>query len=393
MKDKVIISPAFKIAMLLLTAIGVLTIVIGIFTEPAETWTAYLVTAYYFFSLAIGALFFLAIQYVSQSGWSSAFSRVPEAIITYMPIAALSFFLLWFGIKDLYKWANEATAYAEPVIEHKSFYLNIPFFFIRMFIYFAAWVILCYILRDISRKSDIADPQDSPGIMKLFAKSELWSKIVLFVLALTFSLSSIDWLLSVNPDWYSTIFALKNLVGAILHGVSIIALIVFILYKLGYYPFLNKFHLHDFARYIFMFSIIWGYFWFAQFMIIWYGNIPDETLYYYVRWQSGWKIVFFTELGLNWFIPFMVLLPVQTSRNMTVIFLVIIMLIVGQYVDLFFQVAPMTTGLLKFGWIEGGIFAGYAGLFSLVVASALGRFSLYPRNHPYLEESLHHSFK
>jgi len=393
MKEKVIISPAFKIVMLLLTGIGVLTIAIGIFTEPVETWTGYLVTSYYFFSLAIGALFFLAIQYVSQSGWSSAFSRVPEAMMTYMPVAALSFFLLWFGIKDLYKWANEATSLAEPVIEHKSIYLNIPFFFIRMFIYFAAWVVLCYILREISRKSDIVDPQDTTGIMRLFAKSELWSKIVLFVLALTFSLSSIDWLLSINPDWYSTIFALKNLVGAILHGVSIIALIVFILYKLGYYPFLNKYHLHDFARYIFMFSIIWGYFWFAQYMIIWYGNIPDETLYYYVRWQTDWKIVFFTELGLNWFIPFMVLLPVQTSRNMTVIFFVIIILIVGQYVDLFFQVAPVTTGLIKFGWIEGGIFAGYAGLFSFVVASALGRLGLYPKNHPYLEESLHHSFK
>ena len=142
-----------------------------------------------------------------------------------------------------------------------------------------------------------------------------------------------------------------------------------------------------------MFSIIWGYFWFAQFMIIWYGNIPDETIYYYVRWQSGWKILFFTELGLNWFIPFMVLLPVKASRNMTIILLVIIVLIVGQYVDLYFQVAPVTTGLIKFGWIEAGIFAGYAGLFSLVVASSLGRINLYPKNHPYLEESLNHSFK
>ena len=393
MKDKVIISAAFRIAMMLLAGIGVITVLIGIFAEPTKTWTGYLVASYYFFSLAIGALFFLAIQYVSQSGWSSAFTRVAEAMITYMPLAALSFFLLWFGISHLYKWADEVSSITEPVIEHKSLYLNVPFFFIRMFIYFAAWVILCYILRDLSKKSDLADPNDSQGIMRLFAKSELWSKIILFVMAITFSLSSIDWLLSVNPDWYSTIFALKNLVGAILHGVSVIALIVFILHRLGYYPFLNKFHLHDFARYIFMFSIIWGYFWFAQFMIIWYGNIPDETIYYYVRWQSGWKILFFTELGLNWFIPFMVLLPVKASRNMTIILLVIIVLIVGQYVDLYFQVAPVTTGLIKFGWIEAGIFAGYAGLFSLVVASSLGRINLYPKNHPYLEESLNHSFK
>jgi hypothetical protein len=393
MKDKVIISPVFKVTMLLLAGIGAVAFALGIFTDARETWASYLVSNYYFFSLAIGALFFLSIQYISQSGWSSAFSRVAEAIMAYMPYAAVFFLLLLFGLNYLYKWADKSVVSVEEVIDHKSAYLNIPFFTIRMVIFFASWIVLCYILRNISRKSDLADPGDTAVVMKFFARSEFWSKVSLFVLALTFSLFTIDLTLSVNPDWYSTIFALKNLVGAILHGVSVITLVVFILYKLGYYPFLNKFHLHDCARYIFMFSIIWGYFWFAQFMIIWYGNIPDETVYFYNRWQAGWKIIFFTELGLNWFIPFMVLLPVKASRNMTLITIVIIILIAGQYLDLFFQVMPVTSGLLKFSWIEAGVFAGIAGLFSLVVATALSRKSLYPKNHPYLEESLHHSFK
>ena len=169
-------------------------------------------------------------------------------------------------------------------------------------------------------------------------------------------------------------------------------LIVFILYRKGYFTFLNKYHLHDFARYIFMLSIIWGYFWFAQFMIIWYGNLPEETVYFYTRWQSGWKVIFFLEIGLNWFIPFMVLLPVKTSRNMTFITVVIAFLIIGQFIELFFQVIPGTTGLLQFGWIEAGLFLGFAGLFALVVATALSRASLIPRNHPYLEESTNHHF-
>jgi Ni/Fe-hydrogenase subunit HybB-like protein len=213
------------------------------------------------------------------------------------------------------------------------------------------------------------------------------------VLAITFSLASFDWIMSIEVKWYSTLFALKNLVAAFLHGVSILTLIVFILYRRGYFPFLNKYHLHDFSRYIFMLSIVWGYFWFAQFMIIWYGNIPDETVYYYTRWQNGWKILFFTEMALNWAIPFMVLLPVKASRNMTLITFAIIVLIIGQYVDLFCQVMPGTTGIIKFGWIEAGMFIGYSGLFSLVVATALSKASLIPRNHPYLEESLNHSFK
>ena len=141
-----------------------------------------------------------------------------------------------------------------------------------------------------------------------------------------------------------------------------------------------------------MFSIIWGYFWFAQFMIIWYGNIPEETAYYSLRWQEGWKTLFFLEIGLNWFIPFMVLLPVKASRNMTVITIVIVFLIIGQYIDLFVQVIPGTTGALKFNWISIGTFLGYAGLFSLVVATTLSKAKILPPNHPYLDESLNHKF-
>ncbi len=393
MKDKVIVSEPFRIIMVALTAIGAVAFLTGILTDTKATWAGYLLVNYYFFSITAGALFFLAIQYISQSGWSSAFIRIPEAMMAYMPFAAVFFLLLWFGMDDLYRWNQNEAAAADPVILHKSGYLNLPFFFIRMVLFFAAWIIIYFILRNLSKRQDMADPGNEDGIMKLFARSELWSKIILFVLALTFSLSSIDWILSVDTTWYSTIFALKNLVGAILHGVSVMTLIIFILYKLGYFPFLNKYHLHDFARYIFMFSIIWGYFWFAQFMIIWYGNIPDETVYYFTRWQGEWKVFFFAEIGLNWFLPFMILLPVKASRNMTAITITIFILITGQYIDLFGQVIPGTTGEMKFGWIEAGLFAGYAGLFSLVVAGTLRKTSLIPRNHPYLEESLKHSFK
>ena len=231
-----------------------------------------------------------------------------------------------------------------------------------------------------------------PHLMTLFNKSELFSKIFIFIFALTFTLSAFDWIMSLEPHWYSTIFAFKNLAAALLHGASILTLIVFILHKRGYFPFLNKYHLHDFARYIFMLSIVWGYFWFAQFMIIWYGNIPEETAYYYIRWNEGWKVMFFLEIGLNWGIPFLVLLPVKASRNVNLISIVIFFLIIGQYLDLYLQIIPGTAGILVFGWIEAGMFLGYAGLFALVVGKALSNARLIPSNHPYLEESLDHKF-
>jgi hypothetical protein len=375
-----------------LIGIGVSCFIFGLFTDSKLTWASYLIVNYYFLSLAIGGTFFFILQVITQSGWSSSFKRIPEAMMSYIPFAAVFFLLLFFGVKDIYHWSHNEAVASDPLIEHKSAFLNIPFFFGRMIIFFILWIVFTRILRKISLKEDQADPADINGILSLFAKSEMYSKILAFILALTFSLSAFDWIMSIDVHWYSTIFALKNLVAAFLHGISILTLIVFILYKRGYFPYLNKFHMHDFARYIFMLSIVWGYFWFAQFMIIWYGNIPEETIYYNVRWQDGWKVLFFLEIGLNWAIPFLILLPVKTSRNMTAIIIVIVFLIIGQYIDLFVQVIPGTTGLLKFGWIETGMFLGYAGLFALVVATSLSRAKIIPSNHPYLEESLNHHF-
>jgi len=392
MKEQTTVSRNFKIITLLLIAIGVVTIIFGLITDRKTTWANYLIVNYYFFSLAMGGAFFFVVQSISQSGWSSAFKRVSEAMMSYIPFAALFFLMLWFGMKDLYQWTHKEAVALDPILQHKSVFLNIPFFFARMIIYFLLWIGFVWKLRQISLREDLADPANTNDIMVLFGKTELYSKIFIFILAVTFSLSAIDWIMSLDVKWYSTIFALKNMVAAFLHGVSILALIVFILYKKGYFPFFNEYHLHDFARYIFMFSIIWGYFLFAQFMIIWYGNIPEETAYYSLRWQEGWKVLFFLEIVLNWLIPFMVLLPVKASRNMTLITVVIIFLIIGQYIDLFVQIIPGTTGALKFGWISAGTFLGYAGLFALVVATTLSKAKILPFNHPYLDESLNHRF-
>ena len=392
MKEQLTVSRNFKITTISLTGIGIITFIIGLFANPQSTWANYLVVNYYFLSLAMGGLFFYVIQSISQSGWSSAFQRIPEAMMMYIPVAFVFFLLLIFGMKDIYHWAHDESVASDPLLQHKSIFLNIPFFFIRMAIYFTFWIAIILKLRNLSLKSDLLDASNMDGIMSLFRKSELYSKILIFILAITFSLAAFEWIMSIDAHWYSTIFALKNLVAAFLHGVSIIALIIFILHKRGYFPYLNKYHFHDLARYIFMLSIVWGYFWFAQFMIIWYGNIPEETIYYYIRWQEGWKVLFFLEIGLNWGVPFMVLLPVKTSRNMAVIFTVIVFLIIGQYIDLFVQIIPGTTGILKFGWIEAGLFLGYAGFFALIVASGLAKAKISPVNHPYLEESLNHHF-
>lgn len=386
MKDQITISKNFKLLTYILIGIGMLSFALGFVFDAKRTWANYLLNNYYFLSIAIGAAFFGAIQYITNSGWSAAFKRIPEAIAAYIPFAGVFFLIMYFGMHSIFEWTHEEQILNDHLIQHKSPYLNVPFFFIRVIVFFAAWTILSKVLRKFSLQ------EDESGGLHYFEKSELYSKIFIFVIAITFSLFAVDMLLSLDPHWFSTLFAAKSFIAAFLHGSSIITLIVIILNRTGNFDILNRSHLHDFTRYIFMTSIVWGYFNFAEFMLIWYGNIPEETVWFVERWQGAYKILFFVNIILNWAIPFFVLMPRKTSRSKMFIFPVIVLLMIGQYTELYYIIWPNVVHEAKFGLLEIGAFLGYAGVFSLVVSSWLTKASLVPKNHPYLQESLHHHF-
>jgi hypothetical protein len=367
-------------------SIGIITFIAGFILSPDRTWANYLLNNFYFISLAIGAAFFISIQYISQSGWSAAFKRIPEAMAAYIPFAAVFFILLIFGVHHLYEWSHAEAVENDHLITHKSPYLNTTFFFIRIIVFFAAWIYLTKLMRRISLK------EDAEGGMAAFYKSEHLSRIFIFVVAITFSLFAIDMLMSLEVHWYSTIYAAKMFVSAFLHGSAVIALIVIILNRFGYLKLLNRSHLHDFTRYIFMLSIVWGYFTFAQFMLIWYGNIPEETIFYVRRTEGIYGILFYVSIILNWLLPFLFLMPRKSSRSKMVMIPVIILLIVGQYVELYYEIWPIAVGQATFGLIEIGSYLGYAGLFIWVITTWLAKANLIPVNHPYLEESLAHHF-
>lgn len=386
MDEKFIIPKKFKNISYALIAIGILSFVIGFFVDSQRTWANYLLNNYYFVSIAVGAAFFLCIQYIAQAGWSAAFKRIPEAMSSYLPYAAVFFILLYFGMHSLFHWSHEEVAETDKLIAHKTPYLNIPFFFLRVIIFFGLWIFMTRLLRKISLK------EDAEGGLAYFYKSERYSKIMIFIIAISFTLFSIDMMMSLEAHWFSALYAAKSFISAFYHGATIITLIVIILHQMGYLKMLNNSHLHDFSRYIFMLSIIWGYFNFSQFMIIWYGNIPEETSFFVHRWHGTYKILFFANILINWFLPFIVLMPRKTSRSKPVMVPVILILMVGQYIDLYYDIWPAVLHEAKFGLLEIGTFAGYLGLFALVTATALSKANLVPKNHPYLEESLNHHF-
>lgn len=390
MEEKFTFPTALKYFSLGLVLIGVIAVVVAFIGDAERAWANILLNNYFFLSIAIGASFFFAIQYISQSGWSAAFKRIPESLTFYIPVAAIIMIVGILGMKYLYPWINPEEvpgfdAHDLHLIDHKSPYLNMPFFIIRLVIYFLIWIALTQLLRRFSVKEDLE------GGMTYFRKSEYYSKIYIFTLALTFTLASIDWIMSLEPTWFSTLFAVKNFASAFYHGSAVIILMAVMLNSMGYLSFMNKAHWHDFSKYLFFLSIVFGYMWYAQYMLIWYANIPEETIYYITRRQDFSQTHFILNVVLNWAIPFVVLLPNFLAKNKYVLAGIAVVLIIGHYVDLFEQIIPGAMGEYQIGFTEIGMWLGFLGLFIYVVARALSWANLVPKNHPYIEESLHHS--
>lgn len=384
MDEKYSISLRLKYVAAIFVFIGFVTVCFGLYFKSDKTWANLLLNNYYFISIAIGATFFYSIQYITQSGWSAQFMRIPLAMGTYLPIAGVLILFLFFGMNSLYHWSLPDAAAHDAIIEHKSPYLNIPFFFIRLIVFFTLWIIMIKLLIRASKNED----QESG--MKYFNKSELYSKIYIFILAITFSLFTFDLIMSIDVHWFSTIFAVKNFISGFYHAVVIITLIVIVLNRYGYFKNLNKSHLYNFSKYFFILGIIWAYLWFIQFLVIWFANIQEETIYFIVRTNGNWRIFFFLNIILNWAIPFLFLMSEKTKQSKPAIMVVCIILIIGHWVDLYLQIMPGTVGASNIGFIEIGVFVGYVGLFILVVSRALGRIPLIPKNHPYLNESINH---
>ena len=385
MEERIKLSRIYILATLIMVLVGIAALVTAFMGDPQRAWANILLNNVYFVSLSVGALLFVAIQRVTHSGWSAGFIRVPEAMAGFLPVAAVLFLVMILGANSLYHWSQADAVSHDPLLMHKAPYLNLPFWIGRMVVYFALWILMYYIIRRLSVK------EDHVGGMEIFKTLEHRSRVSIFIVLITFIFAIIDWIMSIDAHWYSTIFAVKDFVAAFHHAAIVITFIVLLMNQKGYFPFLNKSHLGDFSRYIFMLCIIWGYFWFAQFMLIWYGNIPEETAYFLPRAQGeGWRFFFFANIAINWFLPFVLLMPKATSRNRTILKIVIPFLIAGQFIDLYMQIFPGTVGEQVLGFQEIGTFIGFAGLFMLVTGWVLSRAGLYPVNHPYLEECKAH---
>lgn len=233
--------------------------------------------------------------------------------------------------------------------------------------------------------------EDMEGGTAWYMRTKFWSAIFLVIWAVSSSTMAWDWVMSLDPHWYSTLFGWYNFISLWVASICTILLILIYLKRQGYLPEVNANHLHNLGLYAFGFSVFWTYLWFSQFMLIWYGNIPEETRWFLDRARTDFRGLFYANLMINFFFPFLVLMRRDAKRDMNVLTIVGVVLILSHWLDFFCMIMPATMGeAWSFGILEIGMFLLFAGIFLLFVFRELSKAPLVATNHPLLRESLEH---
>jgi hypothetical protein len=369
----------------LLLGIGGLTLIAGIIWAPNRIWPNLLLVSYFLVCLGLAGIFFVALQYASGASWSVSLRRVPEAMSAILPYGALGLALVFVFRFSLYPWTG-ATIGHEPLAWFKQVWLNLPFFLGRSAIYLLLWIVFTLAIIHTSRR------QDRDGDLRHTFKNRKLSVAFLVVFSITFWLASYDWIMSLEPGWYSTIFGVYNFAGLFSGGLAALILLVLWLRSAGpLRDFINEEHLHDLGKLLFAFCTFWMYIWFSQYMLIWYAGIPEETSYFIRRQHGFWQPLFLLDLFLNWAIPFLLLLSKRPKRNPGLLAKAAAVVLIGRWLDLYLMIIPPFAGASPvFGLWEVGMIAGAVALFLLVFIHALRQAPLVPVRDPYLAESLHY---
>ncbi len=352
-----------------------------------KPWSALYVACIFFMLVSLGVLAFYAIQQVAQSGWSPVLFRVMQGITAYLPVGSVIFFviLILCGLhfNHLFVWLDPEVVAHDKLIAAKSGYLNFPFWIIRAAIFLIGW----NLYRFYSRKNCLA--QDESTDNSFYKKNFKMSAGFLVFFIVTESIMSWDWIMSVDPHWFSTLFGWYVFASFLVSGVTVICLVSLYLKSKGYLEYVNTSHIHDLAKFMFGFSVFWTYLWFSQFMLIWYANIPEEVTYFVTR-INDYNLPFFGAVAMNFLFPVLILINTDFKRISWILVMAGVVILLGHYIDFFNMIMPGTVGDQWFiGISEIASVFFFLGLFIYVVFTALTKAPLLPKRNPFIEESKH----
>ena len=362
---------------------GVLCAVLGM-GNPKQFFFSWLVSFLFFLSLALGGLFFVLIQYASQGSWGIVVRRIGESIFTTIPVMAALFLPLLLGMHHLFEWSVPGVTDHDALLRWKAPFLNVPFFLIRAVIYFGSWSFIAVMYYRLSR---IQDATGDPGIT---ARLRRLAGPFIIVLALTSSFASVDWIMSLTPHWYSTMFGVYFFAGAFVGFIALLSITVVAMRRAGLLDTLvTPEHLHDLGKFLFAFTAFWAYIAFSQFFLIWYANLPEETIWFKARLEGSWKTVTILLMIGHFGIPFFYLMGRAVKRRDSTLAVGGVWLLLMHFLDLYWQIMPtLHPEGIRPSILDVAAFIAVGGCFVAAAGWLMRKQALVPIRDPRIDESL-----
>lgn len=386
-------------------AIGLLSIIAlwitsGSSSDPAEQarfWASLLQNSVFFLLIVNVSMFFICITTLAWGGWQMSFRRVPEAISAVVPVmgviaAAILLSIVFGDNHTIYHWTDAEHVQHDEILSHKKGFLNKTFFSVVTLLTVALWSFLGWKMRQLSRSIDNEPLATMEERKNYIFKNTVWAALYIVVFSLTV-MSSLPWLwlMSIDAHWYSTMYSWYTFASTFVSGIALITLFVVFLKNNGYLEYTNNEHLHDLGKFMFAFSVFWTYLWFSQFMLIWYANIPEETIYFQPRAHGIYKGIFWFMFIINFIAPLLILMTRSAKRNYGTITFMALLIIFGHWLDFYQMVFPaVSPSKVPFIVYDLGVALGFVGLIMYMTARALAKAPLLARNHPFVKESLIH---
>jgi hypothetical protein len=352
--------------------------------NPKQFFFSWLVSFLFFLSLALGALFFVLIQYASQGGWGIVLRRIGETIFAMLPVMAALFIPVILGLRDLYSWTVPGAAEHDALLRWKAPYLNVPFFLIRAALYFGIWSFIALLYYRGSRGQDVTgDPKVSARLRRLAGPA-------IIVLALTQTFASIDWIMSLTPHWYSTMFGVYFFAGSFVGFIALLSVVSAAMRGAGLLDtVISAEHLQDIGKFLFAFTAFWAYIAFSQFFLMWYANLPEETIWFKPRIEGSWLPVSLLLMAGHFVAPFFYLMGRRVKRNGATLAVGGAWVLAMHFLDLYWQVMPtLHPEGLRPSALDVAALVAIGGCFVAAASWLMRRQALVPIRDPRLAESL-----
>jgi hypothetical protein len=326
--------------------------------NPVQFFRSYLVAYLYFTGIALGSLGLVSLNHVTGGLWGVVIRRLCEAAMRTLPLLLLLFVPIFFGLTSLYEWAQPEHVAHDPLLQYKSVYLNVPFFIVRVVLYFATWLIIArYLIRWSRQQDDTGDPD-------LVRRLQFLGRGALLLYSLTMTFAAVDWSMSLTPHWYSTIYGIMIIGGQVLSAFAfVIPVLALIADREPFVSYVTGEQFHDLGKLMLAFVMLYAYFAFSQFLIIWSGNLPEETPWYLTRMTGGWQYLAVAVLMLQFVMPFVILLSRNLKRDARRLAAVALMVLLARLLDLYWLVTPaFSPGQLSIHWMDVAALFGVGGL-------------------------------